>query len=57
MDFGFKMSRGRWTEEMMDGKMKRKNVKGKGKLRHVRINKEVVSIYIRLEKRWRRLKK
>lgn len=33
MDHGFKMGRERWTEEMMDGKMKRKNVKGKGKVR------------------------
>lgn len=57
MDHGFKMGRGRWTEGMMDGKMKRKNVEGKGTLRYVRINKEVVNIYkIRLEKRWRLLK-
>lgn len=41
MDHGFKMARERWTEEMMDAKTKRKNVEGKGKLRHVRINKEV----------------
>lgn len=31
MDHGFKMGRGRWTEEMMDENMKRKNVEGKGK--------------------------
>lgn len=41
MDHGFKMARERWTEEMMDAKTMRKNVEGKGKLRHVRINKEV----------------
>lgn len=48
---------------MIDGKMKRKYVKdkgkpNKGKLRHVRINKEVIRIYIkRLKKKVETIKK